>query len=167
MKYTDPKHNRCLVMRPLFHFPYFHCKATEQWHVPILCLIRRVGEIFFCPKAKCCCFLHFPVKPCQNENACALTPLPSNTHGMPYTHDVIARDILCHDSESTWVIPSEASKIHLFQHGDLDLWPMTYRYYQSTYVHQILGPYFKPFSRESADRHTHTHRRDRFHTLDR
>ncbi len=38
---------------------------------------------------------------------------------------VTSNDILCHDSGSIWAIPSEVSKIHVFQHGDLDLWPMT------------------------------------------
>ncbi len=42
-----------------------------------------------------------------------------------WRHGVTSHDFLCHDSESTWAIQSEVSKIHVFQHGDLDLWPMT------------------------------------------
>ncbi len=55
---------------------------------------------------------------------------------------------------------------------DLWPWPSNSSEILSRYIHPPnLGPYFKPFSRESADRqtdtHTQTHRRDRFHTLDR
>ncbi len=102
---------------------------------------------------------------------------------MVWRHTMTSCDIMMSRHDNTWHLMSwqrvcMGQPIRSFENPRFSTWrpwPLTYnldlrthaRYYQGTYLYQILGPYFEPFSQESADRHTHTHRRDRFHTLDR
>ena len=92
-------------------------------------------------------------------------------HVTSWRHSVTSHDILCHDRESTWAVPSQVSKIHVFQHGDLDLWPwpsnsseILSRYICPPNFGSVLQT-VRPWERWQT--HTQTHRRDRFHTLDR
>ncbi len=137
--------------------------------------------------------------PLINENAWALTPPPASCPLCQYFcwkmswcdvatswRDVVtSRDIVTSWHDVRWrLVMTECTKIwpirnfgnHVFQPGDLDLWPMTltFELIRDIMKVNVSTTFWVSMSNGSAVRaltdrhmHTHTHRWDRFHTLDR
>ncbi len=84
----------------------------------------------------------------------------------------MSHDIRCHDKMALCNLHrshhKKSRKNHIFQNGDLDLWPMTLTFELIQDIVKV-NACTKFVNREAADRRTHTHtdRQDRFYTLDR